>query len=95
MSRAPDHDNFNEKITAECYRPNATAGVFEGISFDLGPTLANWLEAHHPDVHQRIMDSAGATANATAPAMRWRRRTTTPSCPLPRRAINARRFTGG
>ena len=54
---AGHYDNFNEKITAECYRPNATAGVFERISFDLGPTLASWLEAHHPDVHQRIVDS--------------------------------------
>ncbi|HEY7022452.1 MAG TPA: DUF3536 domain-containing protein [Ktedonobacterales bacterium] len=54
---AGHYDNFNEKITAECYRPNATAGVFERISFDLGPTLASWLEARHPDVHQRIVDS--------------------------------------
>src|SRR5262245_42498871 len=54
---AGHYDNFNEKITAECYRPNATAGAFERISFDLGPTLANWLAAHHPDVHQRIIDA--------------------------------------
>jgi alpha-amylase/alpha-mannosidase (GH57 family) len=56
-SGAGQYDNFNEKITAECYRPNAMAGVFERISFDLGPTLASWLEAQHPDVHQRIVDS--------------------------------------
>jgi alpha-amylase/alpha-mannosidase (GH57 family) len=51
------YDNFNEKITHECYLPNAMAGVFERISFDLGPTLASWLETHHPDVHRRIVDS--------------------------------------
>ena len=28
---AGHYGNFNEKITAECYRPNATAGIFERI----------------------------------------------------------------
>ncbi len=48
--------NYNEKITSECYRPNAEAGNFEAISYDLGPTLASWLEQEHPDVYQRIID---------------------------------------
>ncbi len=47
--------NYNEKITAECYRPNAAAGNFESVSFDLGPTLAAWLEQTHPDVYQQIV----------------------------------------
>lgn len=42
---APFHD-YNEKINAECYRPNAELGNFEHLSFDLGPTLAAWLEKH-------------------------------------------------
>ena len=33
--------NYNEKITEECYRPNAEAGNFESINYDLGPTLAS------------------------------------------------------
>ena len=49
--------NFNEKITTECYRPNAEAGNFEVISYDLGPTLASWLEDTYPDVYQRIIDA--------------------------------------
>jgi alpha-amylase/alpha-mannosidase (GH57 family) len=49
--------NFNEKITVECYRPNAEAGNFEALSYDLGPTLAAWLEQAHPDVYQRIIAS--------------------------------------
>jgi alpha-amylase/alpha-mannosidase (GH57 family) len=49
--------NFNEKITSECYRPNAEAGNFEAISYDLGPTLAGWLEQAHPDVYHRIIDA--------------------------------------
>lgn len=54
---ATPYSNFNEKITTECYRPNAEAGNFEAISFDLGPTLASWLEQHHPDVYRRIIAS--------------------------------------
>jgi alpha-amylase/alpha-mannosidase (GH57 family) len=49
--------NFNEKITSECYRPNAEAGNFAAISYDLGPTLAAWLEQTHPDVYNRIIDA--------------------------------------
>jgi alpha-amylase/alpha-mannosidase (GH57 family) len=56
-SAATPYTNFNEKITAECYRPNAEAGNFDTINFDLGPTLASWLEKAHPDVYQRIIDA--------------------------------------
>jgi alpha-amylase/alpha-mannosidase (GH57 family) len=51
---APFHD-YNEKITYECYRPNAEAGNFAAISYDMGPTLAAWLEKTHPDVYKRII----------------------------------------
>src|SRR5712664_1339321 len=49
--------NYNEKITAECYRPNAEAGNFDALSYDLGPTLAAWLEQNHPEVYQRIIEA--------------------------------------
>jgi hypothetical protein len=49
--------NYNEKITAECYQPNAEVGNFDVISYDLGPTLAAWLERAHPDVYQRIIEA--------------------------------------
>ena len=49
--------NYNEKITTECYLPNAEAGNFDEINYDLGPTLAAWLEDAHPDVYQRIIDA--------------------------------------
>jgi alpha-amylase/alpha-mannosidase (GH57 family) len=49
--------NFNEKINAECYRPNAELGNFEALSFNLGPTLAAWLEGHDPPTYQRIVEA--------------------------------------
>ena len=54
---ATPYANFNEKITAECYRPNAEEGNFESISYDLGPTLAAWLEDAHPELYRLIIDA--------------------------------------
>ncbi|MEI6045220.1 MAG: DUF3536 domain-containing protein, partial [Chloroflexota bacterium] len=54
---AEPYANFNEKINAECYRPNAALGNFERISFNLGPTLAVWLEKHDPETYARIIAS--------------------------------------
>ena len=51
--------NFNEKINAECYRPNAELGNFGALSFNLGPTLAAWLEGHDARTHQRIVEADG------------------------------------
>ncbi len=50
-SAAP-FENWNERITAECYEPLARAGAFDWLSFDLGPTLARWLEGERPEVHE-------------------------------------------
>ncbi|MER3515386.1 MAG: glycoside hydrolase, partial [Chloroflexota bacterium] len=52
---AEPYSNFNEKITAECYGPNAQVGNFERISFNLGGTLAAWLARYAPDTYQRIV----------------------------------------
>ncbi len=56
-SGAVPFTNYNEKITSECYRPNAEEGNFDVISYDLGPTLATWLEQYHPDVYHRIIEA--------------------------------------
>jgi alpha-amylase/alpha-mannosidase (GH57 family) len=47
--------NWNERIHSECYRPNAELGNFEQISFNVGPTLLNWMEAHDRVTYQRIL----------------------------------------
>jgi alpha-amylase/alpha-mannosidase (GH57 family) len=51
---AEPYRNYNEKINAECYRPNAELGNFRRISFDMGPTLTNWLAQHDPATLRRI-----------------------------------------
>ena len=66
-SAAPYHD-WNERITAECYAPNATARMLDGagrfarivnnysrISFNVGPTLLAWMKEKMPDVHDAIV----------------------------------------
>ena len=51
---APFHD-WNERIYAECYAPNAAVNNYARISFNFGPTLLSWLERHHPDTYQHIL----------------------------------------
>lgn len=75
-SAAPCHD-WNERVTMECYAPNTAArrlaadgrildivNNFERISFDVGPTLMDWLAEHRPDVHDAIV--AGDRASVAA-----------------------------
>ncbi|MDI9611689.1 MAG: DUF3536 domain-containing protein [Acidobacteriota bacterium] len=66
-SARPWH-NWNERITAECYRPNSIARILDArgridrvlnnysrISFNFGPTLLGWLEANDPWTYRRIL----------------------------------------
>ncbi|EQD44231.1 glycoside hydrolase family 57, partial [mine drainage metagenome] len=66
-SARPFHD-WNDRITAECYRPNAWSRVLDAerfivgirnnysrISFNVGPTLLSWLERRAPDVYGAIL----------------------------------------
>ncbi|MBW4469773.1 MAG: DUF3536 domain-containing protein [Stenomitos rutilans HA7619-LM2] len=68
-SAAPFH-NWNERIHHECYRPNAFARIlneqgdvieivnnYEFLSFNIGPTLMNWLERHDIETYQRILEA--------------------------------------
>ncbi len=66
-SAYPYHD-WNERIAAECYAPNANARILDGenrivaivnnyasMSFNFGPTLLSWLEEKEPDVYEAVL----------------------------------------
>ncbi len=65
---AHPYRDWNERITAECYRPNTAARVVDGtnhiikivdnyqrMSFNVGPTLMSWLEERAPDVYASLI----------------------------------------
>jgi len=51
-SAAPFHD-WNERITAECYGPNADN--YPRMSFNFGPTLLSWLDREARPVYEAIL----------------------------------------
>ncbi|MDY6876121.1 MAG: DUF3536 domain-containing protein [Chloroflexota bacterium] len=58
IPREPDaapYANWNQRITAECYTPLAGAGHFGRFSFNLGGTLARWLDEHAHATYERIV----------------------------------------
>ena len=54
-SAAPFHD-WNARVSAECYRPNAERRNPGRMSWDLGPTLAAWLEDGDPKAYRGFID---------------------------------------
>ena len=68
-SAFPYHD-WNERITVECYEPNASARILDdaehirrivnnyaSISFNFGPTLLSWLQSAAPETYASILDA--------------------------------------
>ena len=64
------YNNWNERITADCYAPNITSRFLDDkrrivnivnnysqISFNFGPTLLSWFEKHQNNVYQKILDA--------------------------------------
>jgi alpha-amylase/alpha-mannosidase (GH57 family) len=68
-SAYPYHD-WNERITAECYAPNAASRIVDSenrilklisnyahISFNFGPTLLSWMKEMAPKVYEAILQA--------------------------------------
>jgi alpha-amylase/alpha-mannosidase (GH57 family) len=68
-SAHPYHD-WNERISAECYSPNASSRILDGknviknivnnyskISFNFGPTLLSWMEAKDKQTYDAILEA--------------------------------------
>ena len=71
---AHPYRDWNERITAECYRPNTAARVVDGsghiiqivdnyqrMSFNVGPTLMSWLQESAPDVYHALIEADRAS----------------------------------
>jgi hypothetical protein len=54
---AAPYRDWNARVDAECYKPNAERGNLRHISYDLGPTLAGWLAAHDVPTLRRFVES--------------------------------------
>ena len=67
-SAHPYHD-WNERISAECYAPNAASRILENgvikdiinnyskISFNFGPTLLSWMENYDTETYEAILEA--------------------------------------
>ncbi len=68
-SAYPYHD-WNERISVECYRPNAASRIlgpenrvigivnnYSQISFNFGPTLLAWMEEQDPETYRAIQEA--------------------------------------
>jgi len=68
-SAYPYHD-WNERISRECYGPNAAARILDedgrilkivnnyaSISFNFGPTLLAWMDDNDPETYQAILQA--------------------------------------
>jgi hypothetical protein len=72
-SAAPYHD-WNERVYAECYRPNAHSRLLDQhgaildihnnyamMSYNFGPTLFSWLERYHSRTARNIIEADRAS----------------------------------
>ena len=107
-SAEPFHD-WNERIAAECYAPNAAARLksaedrivdivsnYDHLSFNFGPTLLVWLERERPDVSRaRARGGSRGASSGAATGTRSRRATATRSSRSPPRAIGCTQIRWG
>ena len=64
------YQDWNERIAAECYAPNAASRILDNkgniidiinnyakISFNFGPTLLSWMRQARPLIYQKILEA--------------------------------------
>jgi hypothetical protein len=61
---AAPYRDWNARIDAECYKPNAERGNLRHMSWDLGPTLGSWLADHDRPTHAAWVAADAAPAGA-------------------------------
>ncbi|MBI5669501.1 MAG: DUF3536 domain-containing protein [Chloroflexi bacterium] len=65
---AAPFQNWNERITATSYRPNAERGNFSFISYSFSEALVKWLEVNAHDVYETIVNADREAYATQAPA---------------------------
>ncbi len=93
-SAAP-HRDWNTRITAECYAPNAAARIldangrladlvnnYEWTSFNFGPTLLAWMARAAPDVTAALKRADAASRHRTGFGNAWAQAYSHPILPL-------------
>lgn len=75
---AAAYHDWNERINAECYRPNSAVTIVDEdqlervvnnyslISYDFGPTLLSWLEREDSQTYSRIIEADAASVKRNA-----------------------------
>lgn len=59
--------DWNARISEDCYRPNAEAGNLGAMSWDVGPTLAGWLETGDPVAYRGFVEGDRGTNGMAQP----------------------------
>lgn len=70
QNSASPFNDWNERITADCYQANTRSRYLNGygqvlsmtnnykyLSFNFGPTLLTWLHANHPHTYEMILEA--------------------------------------
>ena len=63
------NDYLTKTINKNCYKPNSLTGILNNISFNVGPTLMDWLKKNDTKTLERII---GFENNAIAQAYNHR-----------------------
>ena len=67
---AKPYDNWNNRISTECYFPNLYGRIFDTqgnivemvnnydyLNFNFGPTLLNWMEIYYPKYYEKLVET--------------------------------------